>query len=122
MEGAYSVTLAGHVFEGRIDAVFRDGDGWFVVDWKTGRRPSGAELASAELQLAVYRLAWAKVQSVRLGRPVPPESVRAAFHYVLANETYEPGTLPTSAQLAALIGQDHGDGAEGSGDREGQQW
>ncbi|MDN6706535.1 UvrD-helicase domain-containing protein [Corynebacterium glyciniphilum] len=122
VEGAYSVTLGGHVFEGRIDAVFRDGDGWFVVDWKTGRRPSGAELASAELQLAVYRLAWAKVQSVRLGRPVFPESVRAAFHYVLSNETYEPGTLPTSEQLAALIGQDHGDDAAGSRDREWQQW
>lgn len=115
VEGAYSVTLAGHVFEGRIDAVFRDGpkdaDGWVVVDWKTGRKPGGAELASAELQLAVYRLAWAKVQTARLGRHVGPESVRAAFHYVLSNETYEPGTLPTSAELAALIGREReGDG------------
>lgn len=126
VEGAYSVTLAGHVFEGRIDAVFRDGDGWFVVDWKTGKRPGGAELAAAELQLAVYRLAWAKVQSVRLGRPVSPDSVRAAFHYVLSNETYEPGTLPSSEQLAALIGQDGHDGhgrnnGHDGNDREGMR-
>ncbi|MEY8567435.1 UvrD-helicase domain-containing protein [Corynebacteriaceae bacterium 7-707] len=120
VEGAYSVTLAGHVFEGRIDAVFRDGDGWFVVDWKTGKRPGGVELAAAELQLAVYRLAWAKVQTARLGRPVSPDSVRAAFHYVLSNETYEPGTLPSSAQLAALIGQG-GHGGHGGHDAEGQQ-
>lgn len=119
VEGSYSVTLAGHVFEGRIDAVFRDGDGWVVVDWKTGRRPIGAELTAAELQLAVYRLAWAKVQSIRLGRTVSPDSVRAAFHYVLSNDTYEPGTLPSSAQLAALIGHgsDNGDNTDG---REGE--
>ena len=38
IEGSYSVTLAGQVFEGRIDAVFHDGDdpttGWTVVDWR----------------------------------------------------------------------------------------
>lgn len=106
VEGAYSVTLAGHVFEGRIDAVFRDGDGWFVVDWKTGRRPTGAELEAAEMQLAVYRLAWARVQSSRLGREVGPGEVRAAFHYVQSNETYEPDRLPSAAELATVIGRE----------------
>lgn len=105
VEGAYSVTLAGHVFEGRMDAVFPDGDGWIVVDWKTGRRPTGAELEAAEIQLAVYRLAWARVQSERLGRAVDPNDVRAAFHYVLTNDTYEPATLPSSSELARLIGR-----------------
>lgn len=108
VEGDYSVTLAGHVVEGRIDAVFHEGDdpaaGWFVVDWKTGRKPTGADMEAATVQLGVYRLAWARVLSRRLGREVPPENVRAAFHYVLSNETYEPGTLPSAETLAALWG------------------
>jgi DNA helicase-2/ATP-dependent DNA helicase PcrA len=113
VEGSYSVTLAGHLFEGRIDAVFHDGDdpltGWTVVDWKTGRRPTGRDLADASLQLAVYRLAWAELLSARHGRPVDPANVRAAFHYVVSNETWEPGTLPSAEDLAGwLAGPDGG--------------
>ncbi|HIW91352.1 MAG TPA: UvrD-helicase domain-containing protein [Candidatus Corynebacterium avicola] len=107
VEGSYSVTLAGQVFEGRIDAVFHDGDypttGWTVVDWKTGRRPTGPELAAAEMQLAVYRLAWAQVLGARLGRTVDPDGVRAAFHYVGLNETYEPRELPSARELENLL-------------------
>lgn len=113
VEGSYSVTLAGRLFEGRIDAVFHDGDdpltGWTVVDWKTGRKPAGRDLADASLQLAVYRLAWAKLLSARYGRPVDPSDVRAAFHYVVSNETWEPGTLPSAEDLAGwLAGPDGG--------------
>ena len=104
VEGAYSVSLGGHVYEGRIDAVFHDGDdmttGWLVVDWKTGRKPTGEDMRAAEMQLGVYRLAWAKVLSRRLGIEVRLEGVRAAFHYVRANETVEPSTLPTADQLS----------------------
>ena len=113
VEGSYSVILAGHLFEGRIDAVFHDGDdpltGWMVVDWKTGRKPTGRDLTDASLQLAVYRLAWAKLLSARYGRPVDPADVRAAFHYVVSNETWEPGTLPSAEDLAGwLAGPDGG--------------
>jgi DNA helicase-2/ATP-dependent DNA helicase PcrA len=112
VEGSYSVTLAGHLFEGRIDAVFHDGadplSGWTVVDWKTGRRPAGRDLQDASMQLAVYRLAWAKLLSSRYGVEVPPGAIRACFHYVLSNETYEPGTLPSAEELADWIGG-HGD-------------
>jgi DNA helicase-2/ATP-dependent DNA helicase PcrA len=110
VEGAYSVTLAGHVFEGRIDAVFHDGDdpttGWFVVDWKTGRRPTGEERTAAEMQLAIYRLAWAKVMSAESGKVVEPDGVRAAFHYVGSNETYEPRNLPTARELETILRND----------------
>lgn len=113
VEGAYSVTLAGHLFEGRIDAVFHDGDdplrGWMVVDWKTGHKPLGRDLRDASLQLAVYRLAWAKMMSVKYGVPVAPTEVRAAFHYVVSNETWEPSTLPTAEDLAEwLAGPEEG--------------
>ena len=103
IEGAYSVALAGHVFEGRIDAVFHFSDdpakGWMVVDWKTGKKPAGAEMNAAKMQLAVYRLAWAQVLSSQLGIAVPVEEVRAAFHYVHANETVEPDTLPSAKEI-----------------------
>ena len=108
VEGAYSVTIGGHVFEGRIDAVFHDGtdptDGWIVVDWKTGRKPTGADMDAAAMQLAVYRLAWAKLLSAKLGVEVPAENVRAAFHYVAANETYEPRTLLSADELEGMLG------------------
>lgn len=108
VEGAYSVTIGGHVFEGRIDAVFHDGtdptDGWIVVDWKTGRKPTGADMDAAAMQLAVYRLAWAKLLSAKLGVEIPAENVRAAFHYVAANETYEPRTLLSADELEGMLG------------------
>ena len=115
MEGAYSVTLGGHVYEGRIDAVFHEGEdmeqGWMVVDWKTGRKPTGEDMRAAEMQLGVYRLAWAKVLSRQLGVDIRPEAVRAAFHYVRANETVEPRTLPSADQLlSAAASMDHESG------------
>ena len=96
------------MYEGRIDAVFHEGtdptQGWLVVDWKTGRKPTGEDMRAAEMQLGVYRLAWAKVLSRKLGVDVRPEGVRAAFHYVRANETVEPRTLPTADQLLSAAG------------------
>ena len=107
VEAAYSVTLEGRVYEGRIDAIFKEGsdpaEGWFVVDWKTGRKPQGKALDAAVLQLAVYRLAWAKVLGSQLGTTVDPNSIRAAFHYVRDNETFEPESLPTAAELGELL-------------------
>ncbi|HIW96201.1 MAG TPA: UvrD-helicase domain-containing protein [Candidatus Corynebacterium gallistercoris] len=106
VEGAYSVVLGNHVFEGRIDAVFHFSsgptEGWMIVDWKTGKKPVGQEMKAAEMQLAVYRLAWAKVLSQKLGVEVPVDNVRAAFHYVAFNETFEPRTLPTAEELDQL--------------------
>ena len=59
------MTIGGRVVRGRMDAVFGDGDdGWLVVDWKTGRRPSGAAARAAAVQLAAYRLAWARLRGI----------------------------------------------------------
>jgi DNA helicase-2/ATP-dependent DNA helicase PcrA len=86
------------VVRGRIDAVFRDADGrWDLVDWKTGRRPSGARLKTRAVQLAVYRLAWARLKDV------PLESVRAAFFYVGDNEVVRPHDLGTAAELESIV-------------------
>jgi DNA helicase-2/ATP-dependent DNA helicase PcrA len=86
------------VVRGRIDAVFQDADGrWDLVDWKTGRRPSGAQLRSRAVQLAVYRLAWSRLKGV------PVEDVRAAFFYVADNEIVRPHDLASAGQLEEMV-------------------
>ncbi|MHC6593266.1 ATP-dependent helicase [Arthrobacter sp. C152] len=86
------------VVRGRIDAVFRDADGrWDLVDWKTGRRPSAAQLKTRSIQLAAYRLAWARLKDV------PLEEVRAAFFYVADNAVVRPHDLGTAAELEAVV-------------------
>ncbi|WP_427006747.1 ATP-dependent helicase [Pseudarthrobacter sp. H2] len=96
--------IGGVVVRGRIDAVFRDADGgWDLVDWKTGRRPSAAQLKVKAVQLAVYRLAWSRLKGV------PLEDVRAAFYYVADDQVVRPHDLGTAERLeeivAAALGQ-----------------
>ena len=86
------------VVRGRIDAVFLDADGrWDLVDWKTGRRPSAAALKTKAVQLAAYRLAWARLKDV------PLEEVRAAFFYVADNEVVRPHDLGTAQELEGIV-------------------
>ncbi|WP_435851953.1 ATP-dependent helicase [Streptomyces rubradiris] len=96
VEAPFQITLAGRVIRGRIDAVYRNGDGdeatYEIIDWKTGRTRT-----ADPLQLAVYRLGWAEQQGV------PPESVTAAFLYVRTGEVVRPGGLPDRAALERLL-------------------
>ncbi|HSN35891.1 MAG TPA: ATP-dependent DNA helicase, partial [Arthrobacter sp.] len=86
------------VVRGRIDAVFRDADGgWDLVDWKTGRRPSAAQLKTKAVQLAVYRLAWARLKGV------PVEQVRAAFYYVADDAVVRPHDLGSAERLEQIV-------------------
>ena len=79
MEAPFALVLDGQVVRGRIDAVYADGDGYLVVDWKTSRAHD-----ADPLQLALYRLAWAEITGV------PVERVRAGFYYVRSNALVEP--------------------------------
>ncbi|MFE4077896.1 ATP-dependent helicase [Paenarthrobacter sp. YIM B13468] len=86
------------VVRGRIDAVFRDADGrWQLIDWKTGRRPAGKQLAARAVQLAVYRLAWARLKGVSL------EEVSAAFYYVAEDAVVRPHDLGSAEELEQII-------------------
>ena len=92
VEPAFALVLAGQVVRGRIDAVYREDDGYLVVDWKTNRK------ADADpLQLAIYRLAWAELHDL------DPEQVRAGFYYVRTGTLVEPHDLPGRAELQELV-------------------
>ncbi|MFC0866226.1 ATP-dependent helicase [Sphaerimonospora cavernae] len=97
LEVPFETVIADRLLRGRMDAVFREGDGFVVVDWKTGERPQGRAAETASVQLAAYRMAWAAL----VGAPL--EKVGAAFHYVRSNETIRPVDLLDADGLAALI-------------------
>ncbi|MDQ2750079.1 MAG: ATP-dependent helicase [Actinomycetota bacterium] len=101
VEVPFEMSIGDRIVRGRMDAVFGTADdGWLVVDWKTGKRPSGAAARSAAVQLAAYRLAWARLcglDDAHLHR------VQAAFHYVRSNETVRPADLLDAAGLRALV-------------------
>ncbi|MRH87865.1 AAA family ATPase [Nocardia sp. SYP-A9097] len=106
VEVSFETSIAGTVIRGRMDAVFRDPDGsWVVVDWKTGGEPKPAEEDSVAIQLAVYRLAWARLEAARSGTPEPEilANTHAAFHYVRTVRTIAPEHLAGPEELAALI-------------------
>ncbi|WBC11889.1 UvrD-helicase domain-containing protein [Micromonospora sp. WMMA1947] len=98
VEVPFATVIAGVVVRGRMDAVFaRPGGRYDVVDWKTGRQPTGREADAAAVQLAVYRLAWAELAGV------PVERVGAAFHYVRDSATVRPADLLDADGLADLV-------------------
>ncbi|NEB37787.1 UvrD-helicase domain-containing protein [Streptomyces sp. SID14515] len=92
VETPFQITLAGRVIRGRIDAVYRTGDTYEIVDWKTTRHRT-----ADPLQLAVYRLAWAELHDL------PLDAVTATFLYVRSGETVHPRGLPGRAELERIL-------------------
>ncbi|NGO49129.1 PD-(D/E)XK nuclease family protein, partial [Streptomyces ureilyticus] len=96
VEAPFQLEIAGRVVRGRIDAVYKEGDGdettYEIVDWKTNRGRT-----ADPLQLALYRLAWAEQHDL------PLESVKAAFLYVRGGEIVRPENLPDRAALERLL-------------------
>lgn len=106
VEIPFETSIAGTVIRGRMDAVFAEpGGGWIVVDWKTGAEPSAAEEPAVAMQLAVYRLAWARLMAAREGRSEQEMLPRigAAFHYVRTGRTIAPRNLAGPDELAELV-------------------
>ncbi|ALE06725.1 DNA helicase UvrD [Arthrobacter sp. ERGS1:01] len=98
LEVPIETRVADVVVRGRIDAIFKDADGgWDLIDWKTGKVPSKAQLAVRGVQLAVYRLAWSRLKEV------PLEQVRAAFYYVGQDKLIRPVDLAGRAELEAIV-------------------
>jgi len=91
------LVLAGRVVVCKIDAIFRDGDRYQVVDWKTGKAPKDdADLEVKQLQLALYRLAYARWKGI------DPDLIDAAFYFVSDDAVIVPQRLYSEAELEAL--------------------
>ena len=84
MEEPFTLILGGRVVKGRIDAVFKNGDRYDVIDWKTGSSAS-----VDPYQLALYRQAWSQL------RGVPVADIDAAFVMVATGEIIRPEILPS---------------------------
>ncbi len=92
-------------FDGRIvickiDAIYQEGEGdgatFEVVDWKTGQSPKdAADLESKQLQLALYRLAYAKWAAI------PVERITAAFYFVADDLIIRPEHIDSEEELLA---------------------
>ena len=89
-------------FDGRIvickiDAVYESDGRYEVVDWKTGKAPKDdADLEQKQLQLALYRLAYAQWAGI------DPALIDAVFYYVADDEVIRPKRLYDEAELVEL--------------------
>lgn len=84
----------GRVVICKIDAVYQHGDRFEVVDWKTGRSPvDAADLERKQLQLALYRLAYAS------WRGIDPDLIDAAFYFVADDTVIRPERIDTELDL-----------------------
>ena len=82
VEAPFVAVIAGQQVRGRIDAVYKRGTRYQVVDWKTS-----ASLSADDAQLAVYRLAWAQMAGCE------PEDVDAVFYYVTTGQVVRPAPV-----------------------------
>jgi len=85
----------GRIIICKIDAVYLQADGRYeIVDWKTGKAPKDArDLEDKQLQLALYRLAYAKWKGV------DPSLIDAVFYYVSEDRVIRPEHVYDEAEL-----------------------
>ena len=103
VEREIHLVLAGQVIVCKIDAVYAvepgpDGEERFqVVDWKTGKAPKSAkDLEDKQLQLALYRLAYAQWKGI------DPSRIDAVFYFVSDDRIIEPVRIFDEPELLAL--------------------
>ena len=94
VEREIHIPFLGHSVVCKLDAVYEIDGRIEVVDWKTGKAPSGvADLEQRQLQLALYRVAYAEFT----GRPI--DQVDAVFYFVADDLEVRPRELLDRAGL-----------------------
>jgi DNA helicase-2/ATP-dependent DNA helicase PcrA len=97
VEVSLETPVGGTMVRCRVDAVFATSGGVEIIDWKTGAPPrSGADSHARQVQLALYRLAWARLHDL------PLTSVRAAFYHVAQDRLVPADDLDEAAIIAAI--------------------
>ena len=96
VEREIHLPFAGRIVICKIDAVYRHGDRYEVVDWKTGKAPrDDADLERKQLQLALYRLAYARWEGI------DPALIDAAFYFVADDRVIRPDHIDSEEELLA---------------------
>jgi DNA helicase-2/ATP-dependent DNA helicase PcrA len=94
VEREIHIPFRGHSVVCKLDAVYEIGGRIEIVDWKTGKAPrDDADLVERQLQLALYRVAYAEFT----GRAV--EDVDAVFYFVADDVEIRPSHLLDRAGL-----------------------
>jgi DNA helicase-2/ATP-dependent DNA helicase PcrA len=94
LEQEIQLTIGENTFICKMDAIYPDGDGVEIVDWKTNKPPTEKDdLYRRSLQLALYRLAYAEFNKM------PIEKVKASFFFVGDNEIVSPELILGKAQI-----------------------
>jgi DNA helicase-2/ATP-dependent DNA helicase PcrA len=95
VEREIHLPLDGQIIICKIDAVYELDDGRFeVVDWKTGKVPKDADdLEEKQLQLALYRLAYAHWKGI------DPARIDALFYFVADDRVIRPERLFDETEL-----------------------
>jgi DNA helicase-2/ATP-dependent DNA helicase PcrA len=98
VEREIHLPFAGRIVICKIDAVYElEGGRFQVVDWKTGKAPKDAQdLEEKQLQLALYRLAYAHWKGIE------PERIDAVFYFVADDTIIEPERIFDEAELLDL--------------------
>ncbi|MCU1549509.1 MAG: ATP-dependent helicase [Glaciihabitans sp.] len=104
VEREIHLILDGQIIICKIDAIYQHDDGRYqVVDWKTGKAPKDADdLAEKQLQLALYRLAYAKWKGI------DPHLIDAVFYFVADDRVITPERLYDEEELIELWGRSLG--------------
>ncbi|MEY4988630.1 MAG: hypothetical protein RI933_263, partial [Actinomycetota bacterium] len=97
IEQEIQLTMAGHTFVCKLDAVFETESGVEIVDWKTGKAPKDqADLEAKTLQLALYRIAYSRFTGL------PIEQISVGFYFVADNVEIRPEKVLDEAELLEL--------------------
>ncbi len=90
------LVLDGEIIICKLDAVYLIDGRYRVVDWKTGKAPKdAADLESKQLQLALYRQAFAEWKGI------DPDLIDAVFYYVTDDSVIRPERIYNRSELVA---------------------
>ena len=93
IEQQIEFVLAGVVVVCKLDAVFESEGLYEVVDWKSGKTPDAADLASRSIQLALYRIALSEWLGVGV------EQIRVSFFFAADGKEVAPEALLSKLEL-----------------------
>lgn len=96
VEQEIQLTIGSNTFVCKMDAIYADGDGVQIVDWKTNKPPTDEkDLYRRSLQLALYRLAYSEYTGM------PIDKVKASFFFVGVSEELTPDVLLGREEILA---------------------